>query len=113
MTASGLPAGRSPDSRRRRRTRRVGTAAMIAAPPTTSRGAPRVVDATIEPAPAHCAAFWRHGPGRGVCVACPPRVREEVAAGGDAIATEALATTTSVTAPTATANLRTRPTRQA
>jgi len=112
MIASGLPSGSSPDSRRRRRTRHAGAAAMIAAPTTMSKGAPSVVDATIEPAPAHCAAFSRQGPGRGVCAACPPAVLWEALVAGDgaAIATEALATTTSVTAPTATAKRRTKAT---
>ncbi len=112
MIDSGLPAGSSPDSRRRRRIRRARAAAMIVAPPTRSNGGLSVVEATTEPAPAHCAAFCRQGPGRGVCVPGAPRVLWEAlgAAVGAAIATEALATTTSVTAPIARAIRCTRPT---
>lgn len=64
MISSRIPAGRSPDVPRRRRTRRARAAATSAGPPTKSRVVPSgAPDVTIEPAPAHCAAFWRQGPG--------------------------------------------------
>jgi hypothetical protein len=66
MISGNAPGGSAPDAPRERRTRRNRQAATITGPPTTSRLVPSVApEETSEPAPTHCAVFWRQGPGSG------------------------------------------------
>jgi len=106
MTMARLPAGKAPEPRRERRTRREATAGTTPHPKQDSRVRPSVAPgATGEPAPPHRAAFWRHGPGSGARERCPPRVLWAALSGtgAAAIASGALATRISATAPSATA----------